>query len=218
MKKLVISVVLACLASGQAFAGGATGALKDGKAVLEDLGTAAKGIKAGEGAAKGAKANGAKDVGADGTTKKSATETDKASATTGQAASGVDSHVTCPADSAMNQVSRAEQDAIFEANAMGYAGSACASNFTSKASVEVVAAADAAIVKEAKRLGALNALKASMTQKLSIAKAAVRAMAAKMGISVKDAKSKYEQLCAKSCDVASKVMCSIAGDAAVATN
>lgn len=208
LKKVSVVIALAAIVvSGTANAQGAAAA-KAGTRAAEEVSGALKGgtretIRPGTGA--GGK------VGTSGVVaEKSNAAAGTSSQVKAQAATGVDSHVSCPANSVLSKLSRADQEVVFAASGKGAAGSACLVNFESVEAAQVVAAADAAAVQEMDKQGVDHIKSASFNQKLEVLKSMTKAVAAKMSISLAQAKEKIEGLCKNGCDVASADLCAIA--------
>lgn len=202
MKKLVITLVIASLYSGASFAQGAKKVLKE----AEGLKGKQEIIQPKAGA--GAKVNAA---GAVNDNAQSAGKQKDISAQSAAAQTGMNSHYTCPTDSVIRFLSKAKQGGMAAATGAGVGGNACASNFESKETAEVVADAQIAGFNKLKSLGLTDVSQANKGQLIQVGEAMIDSIAAKLGVSKADANERFKNMCNQGCDVAGKQICDVAG-------
>ena len=86
-----------------------------------------------------------------------------------------------------------------------------ATNFSSLATVEVIAKADEAALTALTQMNLKSISQCNQAQRLQVAEAMVGAIARELGTDANDAKSRFKQLCSNKCDVASPALCAAEG-------
>ncbi|MGE0764017.1 MAG: hypothetical protein AB7N80_12115 [Bdellovibrionales bacterium] len=182
----------------------AQGAAKGAAKAAEEVGAAVRGGKTIKPGQAGAKVN------STGAVKSTSSEaagvvTQKQEAA---AATGVDSHVTCPADSVLSKLPRSAQATVQEFQGMGGGGSACMVNLKSVEAANAKVAGDAEAIQVAKRLGVTDIARATKVQLVKIAQGWTKGIMNALGIKeIAEGVRRTKAICANNCDLLSKQLC-----------